>query len=233
MFLNKNDVKALISSSINDIKMEFKKEIDTLNERIIYSEKRNQHLEQLNLNLNTFIQQHFKHLDIKIDENHQYILNQWNPFMQSTIESVKNDLIETMNNNKKDDIELSNKVNSLDINVNNLNKLVVDEGFVNIVNYQADNNNFLLSIKKNIEVFDLFDKDIYFNTLMSSIDAKLFFNIKNLNFFPKLKKINLTKILNTYYQETYIQYVCILLREIIDDKEIIDDPSFDPHLISL
>ena len=47
--------------------------------------------------------------------------------MQSTIEGVKNDLIETMNNNKKDDDELSKRVDTLAIQVSDLNKMIVDE----------------------------------------------------------------------------------------------------------
>jgi hypothetical protein len=117
------DIKALI----NAVKREFQQEITTLNERILRLEQRNQHLEQQNLNLNTFIQHHFERLDRNIAENHSFILNQWNPFMQSTIEGVKNDLIETMNSNKKDDIELSKKVDTLAIQVSSLNKMVVDE----------------------------------------------------------------------------------------------------------
>ena len=120
--MKEEDIKALV----NAVKKEFQQEITSLNERI-------QHLEQQNLNLNIFIQHHFERLDRKTDENHQYILNTWNPFMQSTIEGVKNDLIETMNNNKKDDDELRKRVDTLAIQVSDLNKMIVDEGFVNIV----------------------------------------------------------------------------------------------------
>jgi hypothetical protein len=190
--MKEEDIKALV----NAVKKDFQQEITNLNERIKY-------LEQQNLNLNTFIQHHFERLDRKTDENHQYILNQWNPFMQSTIEGVKNDLIETMNNNKKDDDELSKRVDTLAIEVNGLNKMVVDEGFVNIFTCDA----FL--IKKNIEVLDLFDRDIYHNPKLYDIDKcsnlPLIFKINNLNFFPKLKKIFLSKILilNNNYEDYY------------------------------
>jgi hypothetical protein len=83
--------------------------------------------------------------------------------------------------------------------------MVVDEGFVNIFTCDA----FL--IKKNIEVLDLFDRDIYHNPKLYDIDKcsiggvyrELIFNINNLNFFPKLKKIFLTKILilNNNYED--------------------------------
>ena len=150
--MKEDDIKSLI----NAIKKEFQQEITSLNERI-------QHLEQQNLNLNIFIQHHFERLDRKTDENHQYILNTWNPFMQSTIEGVKNDLIETMNNNKKDDDELSKRVDTLAIQVSDLNKMIVDEGFVNIVfKYGNQGSLNFIPIKKNIEVFDLFDKNIYY-----------------------------------------------------------------------
>ena len=194
--MKEEDIKALV----NAVKNEFQQEITSLNERI-------KHLEHQNLNLNTFIQHHFERLDRKTDENHQYILNQWNPFMQSTIEGVKNDLIETMNSNKKDDNELSKRVDTLAIEVNGLNKMVVDEGFVNIFTCDA----FL--IKKNIEVLDLFDRDIYHNPKLYDIDKcsvggvyrELIFNFNNLNFFPKLKKIFLSKILilNNNYEDYY------------------------------
>jgi polyhydroxyalkanoate synthesis regulator phasin len=114
--MKEEDIKALV----NAVKKEFQQEITTLNERI-------QHLEQQNLNLNTFIQHHFERLDRKTDENHQYILNTWNPFMKSTIEGVKNDLIQAMDSNKKDDNELSKRVDTLAIQVTDLNKMVVDE----------------------------------------------------------------------------------------------------------
>ena len=139
--MKEDDIKSLI----NAIKKEFQQEITSLNERI-------QHLEQQNLNLNIFIQHHFERLDRKTDENHQYILNTWNPFMQSTIEGVKNDLIETMNNNKKDDDELSKRVDTLAIQVSDLNKMIVDEGFVNIVfKYGNQGSLNFIPIKKNIE----------------------------------------------------------------------------------
>jgi hypothetical protein len=194
--MKEEDIKALV----NAVKKEFQQEITSLNERI-------KHLEHQNLNLNTFIQHHFERLDRKTDENHQYILNQWNPFMQSTIEGVKNDLIETMNNNKKDDDELSKRVDILAIEVSGLNKMIVDEGFVNIFTCDA----FL--IKKNIEVLDLFDRDIYHNPKLYDIDKcsvggdyrELIFNFNNLNLFPKLKKIFLSKILilNNNYEDYY------------------------------
>jgi hypothetical protein len=241
MFLNKDDVKALISSSINDIKKELKKENDVLNERMIYLEKRNQHLEQQNqhleqknLNLNTFIEYHLERLDRNIAENHQYILNNWNPFMQSTIEGVKNDLIQAMNNNKKDD-ELSKRVDTLAIQVSDLNKIVVDEGYVNIVfKYGNQGSLNFIPIKKNIEVFDLFDKDIYFYDYLmnyklgSNGTNQVNFYINQINLFPKLKKINLTKMLNTYFptnkwcKDTSIKHVCIMLNEIVDKDWIYD-----------
>ena len=221
--MKEEDIKALV----NTVKKEFQQEINSLNERI-------QHLEQQNLNLNTFIQHHFQRLDRKTDENHQYILNSWNPFMQSTIEGVKNDLIQAMNNNKKDD-ELSKKVNNLAIQVSDLNKMVVDEGFVNIV-FKNDGScslNFI-PIKKNIEVFDLFNKDIYFYDYLMNYklgcngNHKVNFYINQLNLFPKLKKINLTKMLNTYFptnqwcKDTSIKHVCIMLNEIVDKDWIYD-----------
>ena len=152
-----------IKSLINAVKKEFQQEITTLNERILRLEQRNQHLEQQNLNLNTFIQHYFERLDRKIDENHVYILNQWNPFMQSTIEGVKNDLIETMNNNKKDDIELGKKVDTLTVQVSSLNKMVVDDGFVDILSFNNISKYGIrnILIKKNIEIFDLNDINIY------------------------------------------------------------------------
>jgi polyhydroxyalkanoate synthesis regulator phasin len=192
--MKEEDIKALI----NAVKKEFQQEITTLNERI-------KHLEQQNLNLNTFIQHHFERLDRKTDENHQYILNTWNPFMQSTIEGVKNDLIQAMDSNKKDDNELCKRVDTLAIQVSDLNKSVFDQGFVNIFTSDA----FL--IKKNIEVLDLFDRDIYHNPKLYDIDKcsiggdyrQLILNINNLNFFPKLKKIFLSKILilNNNYED--------------------------------
>jgi hypothetical protein len=85
--------------------------------------------------------------------------------------------------------------------------MVVDEGFVNIFTCDA----FL--IKKNIEVLDLFDRDIYHNPKLYDIDKcsvggtyrELIFNFNNLNFFPKLKKIFLSKILilNNNYEDYY------------------------------
>ena len=72
------DIKALI----NAVKKEFQQEIASLNDRII-------RLEQQNLNLNIFIQHHFERLDRNIAENHSFILNQWNPFMTSTIEKSR------------------------------------------------------------------------------------------------------------------------------------------------
>lgn len=189
--MKEEDIKALV----NAVKKEFQQEITSLNERI-------QHLEQQNLNLNTFIQHHFERLEHKTDENHQYILNTWNPFMQSTIEGVKNDLIQAMDNNKKDDNELSKRVDTLAIQVSDLNKAVFDEGFVNIV-YSISNTHKItfIPIKKNIEVFDLLDIDMYF--YISDINHGLSNNgcsnniiINYLNLFPKLKRINLTKMLN-------------------------------------
>jgi len=233
------DIKALI----NAVKKEFQQEITILNDRILGLEQRNQYLEQQNLNLNTFIQHHFERLDRNIAENHSFILNQWNPFMQSTIEGVKNDLIETMNSNKKDDIELGKKVDTLAIQVNDLNKMIVDEGFVNIA-FKYGNNSSLnfIPIKKNIEVFDLFDKDIYFYDMSMNYQFggggsgthQVNIHVKKLNLFPKLKKINLTKMLNTYFQmnqyckDTYIKHVCFMLNGIVD-KDWIHDLNLEPY----
>ena len=93
-----DDIKAIIDA----LKNEFKQEINVLNDRIVHLEEQNQNLEQkninLNINLNAFKKNNFAYLDAKIDVNHEYLLNQWNPFMQSTIEKVKDDLIETMKN---------------------------------------------------------------------------------------------------------------------------------------
>lgn len=225
------DIKALI----NAVKKEFQQEIASLNDRIIG-------LEQQNLNLNTFIQNNFAYLDRKIDENHVYILNQWNPFMTSTIEGVKNDLIETMNSNKKDDDEISKKVDTLTVQVSSLNKMVVDEDYVNIA-FKHGNNSSLnfIPIKKNIEVFDLFDKDIYFYDISmnyalgggNSGTHQVNIHVKQLNLFPKLKKINLTKMLNTYFpmnqycKDTYIKHVCFMLNGIVD-KDWIHDLNLQP-----
>ena len=227
--MKEDDIKSLI----NAIKKEFQQEITSLNERI-------QHLEQQNLNLNIFIQHHFERLDRKTDENHQYILNTWNPFMQSTIEGVKNDLIETMNNNKKDDDELSKRVDTLAIQVSDLNKMIVDEGFVNIVfKYGNQGSLNFIPIKKNIEVFDLFDKNIYYYDYLmnyklgSNGTHQVNFYINQLNLFPKLKKINLTKMLNTFFptnqlcKDTSIKHVCIMLHNIVD-KDWIYDSILEP-----
>jgi hypothetical protein len=228
------DVKVLI----NSIKKEFQQEITSLNERMIEMEKRNQYLEEQNLNLNTFIQHHFERLDKKVDENHQYILNNWNPFMQSTIEGVKNELIQAMNDNKK--VYINKKVDNLAIQVSNLNKIVIDEGFVNIV-FKCGNQGSLnfIPIKKNIEVFDLFDKDIYFYDYLMNYKLgcngthQVNFYINQINLFPKLKKINLTKMLNTYFpinnhcKNTSIKHVSIMLNEIVD-KDWIYDSYLEP-----
>jgi hypothetical protein len=175
------DIKALI----NAVKKEFQQEITTLNERILC-------LEQRNLNLNTFIQYHFERLDRKTDENHMYILNQWNPFMQSTIEGVKNDLIETMNSNKKDD-KLGKKIDTLTVQVSNLNKMVVDEGFVDILDTGHD---VLINIKKNVEIFDLFDMNIYSKHNSKINKSMVRIEINKIKLFPYLKKFNLTNMLN-------------------------------------
>lgn len=226
--MKEEDIKALV----NTVKKEFQQEITSLNERI-------KHLEHQNLNLNTFIQHHFERLDRKTDENHQYILNQWNPFMQSTIEGVKNDLIETMNSNKKDDNELSKRVDTLAVQVSDLNKMVVDEGFVNIAfkNYGSSLN--FIPIKKNIEVFDLFDKNIYYYDYLmnyklgSNGTHQVNFYINQLNLFPNLKKINLTKMLNKFFptnqwcKDTSIKHVCIMLHNIVD-KDWIYDSILEP-----
>ena len=174
-----------IKSLINAVKKEFQQEITSLNDRIIG-------LEQQNLNLNTFIQHHFKRLDKKIDENHVYILNQWNPFMQSTIEGVKNDLIETMNSNKNDD-ELGKKVDTLTVQISSLNKMVVNEGFVDILDTGYD---VLINIKKNIELFDLFDINIYSKRNNKINKSMVRIEINKIKLFPYLKKFNLTNMLN-------------------------------------
>jgi len=116
-----DDIKALIDA----FKNEFQQEINVLNDRIVHLEEQNRNL---NINLNAFMKNNFAYLDAKIDVNHGYLLNQLNPFMTSTIEKVKDDLIETMNSNivKKDDDEISKKVDDLAIQVSNLNKIVVD-----------------------------------------------------------------------------------------------------------
>lgn len=85
-----DNIKALIDA----LKNEFKQEINVLNDRIVHLEEQNRNL---NINLNTFMKNNFAYLDAKIDVNHSYLLNQLNPFMQSTIKNVKNDFIETMN----------------------------------------------------------------------------------------------------------------------------------------
>lgn len=224
------DIKVLI----NAVKKEFQQEITTLNERILG-------LEQQNLNLNIFIQHHFERLDRKIDENHSFILNQWNPFMQSTIEKVKDDLIETMNSNKKDDHEISKKVDDLAVQVSSLNKMVVDENYVNIAFKDTGSNSLIfIPIKKNIEVFDLFDKDIYFYDISmnyrlgGSGTHQVNIYVKQLNLFPKLKKINLTKMLNTYFpmnqycKDTYIGNVCFMLNGMVD-KDWIHDLNIEPY----
>ena len=92
-------------------------------------------------------------------------MNQWNPFTQSTIETVKNDLIVTMNSNKKDDDEISKKVDILVIQVSNLNKMVVDEGFVDILCFSEHlkYKTRYISIKKNIEILDFNNINIYYN----------------------------------------------------------------------
>lgn len=97
-----DNIKALIDA----LKNEFKQEINVLNDRIVHLEEKNRNL---NINLNTFMKNNFAYLDAKINVNHSYLLNQWNPFMTSTIEKVKDDLIETMNSKlvKKDDDEIS------------------------------------------------------------------------------------------------------------------------------
>ena len=174
-----------IKSLINAVKKEFQQEIASLNDRIIG-------LEQQNLNLNTFIQHYFERLDKKIDENHMYILNQWNPFMTSTIEGVKNDLIETMNSNKKDD-ELGKKVDTLTVQISSLNKMVVNEGFVDILDTGHD---VLINIKKNIEIFDLFDMNIYSKHNNKINKSMVRIEINKIKLFPYLKKFNLTNMLN-------------------------------------
>ena len=293
-----------IKSLINAVKKEFQQEITTLNERMLCLEQRNQHLEQQNLNLNIFIQHHFERLDRNISENHSFILNQWNPFMQSTIEGVKNDLIEAMNSNKKDDDELSKKVDTLAVQVNKLfnyddsnittkvnelefklsninkkidellaqinnlskynyvtienfnelklqisnfdkkdedkivrkinilsgyisrlNKYVIDDGFVNLLLFDPMakcfkmswhdklliTHNWHISIKKNIEILDFNDINIYYDNLdikkiidhssyssetTRSMIPRIFVNLDYLSHFPNLKKINLTTLNN-------------------------------------
>ncbi len=70
-----------------------------------------------------------------------------------------------MNDNKK--VYINKKVDNLAIQVSNLNKMVVDEGFVNIVfKFGIHGTLNFIPIKKNIEVFDLFDKDIYIITTL-------------------------------------------------------------------
>lgn len=229
--MKEDDIKSLIYA----VKKEFQQEINALNDRISNLERKNQHLEEYNNNLNTFIQHHFERLDRKTDENHTYILNMWNPFMQSTIEKVKDDLIKSINDNKKDDIELSKKVDKLTVQVSDLNKMVIDEGFVDIVfKYGVHGSLNFIPIKKNIEVFDLFDKDIFFygaffnGRLGSGGIHSVYLNPIHLNLFPNLKKINLTKMLNTYFSinaycsETYIQSVNFMLNDIVDKDYIYD-----------
>ena len=179
-----DNIKALIDA----LKNEFKQEINVLNDRIVHLEEKNRNL---NINLNTFMKNNFAYLDAKINVNHSYLLNQWNPFMTSTIEKVKDDLIETMNSN------LVKKVDDLAIQVSNLNKIVVYEGFVDdFLNYSNES----IKIKKNIEYFDISDETIFFDKLnenqyKSPIRGHNFsINIEYLKLFPNLKKIYLTKM---------------------------------------
>lgn len=275
--MKEEDIKNLIYT----VKKEFQQEINALNDRISNLERKNQHLEEYNNNLNTFIQHHFERLDRKTDENHTYILNMWNPFMQSTIEKVKDDLIKSINDNKKDDVELSKKVDKLTgqvnsiteyddrnimtkvnelskqinnntqyddiklkvdtlaIQISSLNKMVVDEGFVNIALICGSNGSLnFIPIKKNIEVFDLFDKDIFFygaffnQKIAYSGTHNVCFNPKHLNLFPNLKKINLTKMLNTYFNPlespTFCSSVNFMLNNIVD-KDYIYDLTINNH----
>jgi hypothetical protein len=183
--MKEDDIKALV----NAVKKEFQQEITSLNERI-------QHLEQQNLNLNTFIQHHFQRLDRKTDENHQYILNSWNPFMQSTIEGVKNDLIQAMDSNKKDDNDLSKRVDTLAIQVNDLNKIVVDEDpLLGCVLVGIDNNNNDIFVNKNQEYINIeqcisYSKYHFSNGNGYYVQPKLFY-LESLSRFKNVKRLRL------------------------------------------
>ena len=179
-----------IEALIDALKNEFKQKINVLNERVFQLEQKNI---ILNINLNRFIQNNFAHLNAKIDVNHEYLLNQWNPFMQSTIEKVKDDLIETMKNSN-----LAKKVDDLAIQVSSLNKYLIDNSFIDdFLNYGIDS----IKIKKSIEYFDISDETIFFDKINENkynhIDSCPIFtiNIEYLKLFPNLKKIYLTKML--------------------------------------
>jgi len=190
--MKEEDIKALV----NAVKNEFQQEITSLNEKI-------KHLEHQNLNLNTFIQHHFERLDRKTDENHQYILNQWNPFMQSTIESVKNDLIETMNNNKKDDVELSKRVDTLAIQVSDLNKAVFDEDpLLGYVLVGISNNKKNIFADKNVNTFDQITG--YFETSIANYDSnpRVFF-LESLSRFKNIKTFKFMYITAFNYDIMY------------------------------
>jgi hypothetical protein len=189
--MKEEDVKVLI----NAVKKEFQQEITSLNERV-------QHLEQQNLNLNTFIQHHFQRLDRKTDENHQYILNTWNPFMQSTIEGVKNDLIQAMNNNKKDD-ELTKKVDNLAIQVSDLNKMVVEEDpLLGYVLVGISNNKKNIFADKNVNTFDQIMG--YFETSITNYDLnpRVFF-LESLSRFKNIKTFKFMYITAFNYDIMY------------------------------
>ena len=69
---------------------------------------------------------------------------------------IISNLIETMNSN------IVKKVDDLAIQVSNLNKIVVYEGFVDdFLNYSNES----IKIKKNIEYFDISDETIFFDKL--------------------------------------------------------------------
>jgi hypothetical protein len=209
------DVKVLI----NSVKKEFQQEITSLNERMIEMEKRNQYLEKQNLNLNTFIQHHFERLERKTDENHKYILNTWNPFMQSTIEGVKNDLIQAMDTNKKDDNELSKRVDTLAIQVSNLNKMIIDKDpslgrvlvgncsnirkiFIGRVLVGTCINSKKIFVNKNINTFDQI-MGIFYST-STNIDVHVpVFLLESLSKFKNIKIFNLMCITTFNYDIMY------------------------------
>lgn len=210
--MKEDDIKSLIYA----VKKEFQQEINALNDRISNLERKNQHLEEYNNNLNTFIQHHFERLDRKTDENHTYILNMWNPFMQSTIEKVKDDLIKSINDNKKDDIELSKKVDKLTVQVSDLNKMVVDENplFGNILvgNYYHSGNDFLNQNDYPIFICDTdnnYGDDILniFNSRTHVINGcsggNILFYLESLSKLKKIKKINLNLFTKYYINIKY------------------------------